>query len=854
MNHSFRKTLLALSIISSSSFVSADDGRYDVYDDYVTEDGITLPENSAAEVRGNSTIKNNNGPAIDMGNGTRIEIVGDGDVAVQIKDSTYGILSTGDGNVVHVTNASVSNHSVAGITMKGNNSELYTTMLSGSSSEDVISGADGIQFLDGNNVRATISDNTHVFGLTGNGIYSDAGDLNLKVNGHSTVTGEMNGIQSVGDQATIRLDDAVVAGNQNDGVTLSGNNSQLLGTRVNIHGKNNGVSLTGDNSILYLRNSGLYGEQALAVSRGSQVFIEKSTVKGTRNLIYVEDAGAQETDINIAHSTVGGDIFLNSSSSGSKATTITFSDETTWSGSADLSGTDLVQGAALELNTGAEWTNTGDSRLASLSLNNGTVNMTGGNITTGVLKGNPEGSDEGPSYVLSNYNNDTGKAFILTADKSAGTLTAGVASNSSGAAGLMYGNVIVHVTDAAGTNFNTMVSDVGVYRYQSYVIKNDDGSTDVILGTLGDITDPTIPQTPDITNPAAPQTPDITNPAAPQTPDITNPAAPQNPDITNPAAPQNPGSRPPELSTGAQTVVNTRAAAVTLWRDEEEALNLRMDNNRRTGEKNAHGVWGSYYGSDTRQQMDGASSGFEQENHGFMLGYDKEFELNNGNVLLGMSVMRGSSDVSMTDKANTGSNITGYSGTLYGSFRHHNGIFVDGSVKASRMENDLNVTSLDGGRSSASYDSAGFGGRLKTGVRLQPLKTLFVEPYVSLSYARFNGVDYKLSNGLHARDSGYESLRSEAGANVGTQWTLKNGGRIAPYIHAAVADEMAKNNKMNMNGIEVKDSTDGMAGIVGLGADVAFKSGFGGYVGANYSKGENHEKPWQVNAGITYSW
>ncbi|EMY7928926.1 autotransporter outer membrane beta-barrel domain-containing protein [Klebsiella aerogenes] len=101
-------------------------------------------------------------------------------------------------------------------------------------------------------------------------------------------------------------------------------------------------------------------------------------------------------------------------------------------------------------------------------------------------------------------------------------------------------------------------------------------------------------------------------------------------------------------------MVDTRAAAVNLWHDEDNALTSRMDNERRS---DSQGVWGSYYGGYQRQQMNEASTSFDQTNNGFMVGSDKRIPVKNGNVLLGVAVMRGYADANMHDEGSAGTDI-----------------------------------------------------------------------------------------------------------------------------------------------------------------------------------------------------
>ena len=628
------------------------------------------------------------------------------------------------------------------------------------------------------------------------GLYYDDGNKNSTVtlSKGTTLNGEKYGIYTVdvsdNENNTIIVDDSTVHSAEGNGVSLGG------GFTLNV---NNHSLVDGDNAIV------LNGDTA-----GSTVNVKDSTVTGKTNLLQFSGTSAVDT-VDFTGSTLSGAI--TTSSGADQSVNI---DSSAWTGSAGKTGTGAL---ALNISNGSTWVNNAATDVNAISLTGGsTIVMDGGNIHTASL------SDSAPTTLLaaasptastiySTYNAETGSAFVLTADKATGSFNAGVTSSSSGAAGDMTGNTIVQVTDGSGATFNSMQSDVGVYRYESRSVANADGSTSVILDNI---------------------TPE-------PTPD---PAPGPNP---------NPDSR--TLSTAAQAVVNTRAAAMSIWSDEQDVLNRRLDNERLTGSSDGTvNAWGSYYGGYHRQQVEQTSSAYDQTNNGFMLGADKRVDIAPGNLLFGFAATRGYSDVNMHDGGSAGTDVDSYGASLYTSLRLNNGLFFDASIKGTHLKNDISVTSLDGGHTTGDYNNNGFGGAFKTGYHKQ-FNAWYIEPYAQISYARYNSVDYKLKNGLHTKDDGSTSLGLEGGVNVGTAMALNNGTEVRPYVHLAVAGETENSNTMDINGEKINDSTDGSRGIVGLGADVKLSKNLSGWAGANYAKGQDHyESPWQLNAGVSYTW
>ena len=650
----------------------------------------------------------------------------------------------------------------------------------------------GIRMTQNNGSTFKIANSTITSDDTGIMIGSSNKNTNITLSKGSTVKGSKNGIfgDSGGENNIINIDGSTVLSSAGNAVSLTGDYTLNVSAKSTIEG-DNAIILKGDTT-------------------GSTVNVKDSTVTGKTNLLQISGTSAVDT-VGFTGSTLSGAI--TTSSGADQSVNI---DSSAWTGSAGKTGTGAL---ALNISNGSTWVNNAATDVNAISLTGGsTIVMDGGNIHTASL------SDSAPTTLLaaasptastiySTYNAETGSAFVLTADKATGSFNAGVTSSSSGAAGDMTGNTIVQVTDGSGATFNSMQSDVGVYRYESRSVANADGSTSVILDNI---------------------TPE-------PTPD---PAPGPNP---------NPDSR--TLSTAAQAVVNTRAAAMSIWSDEQDVLNRRLDNERLTGSSDGTvNAWGSYYGGYHRQQVEQTSSAYDQTNNGFMLGADKRVDIAPGNLLFGFAATRGYSDVNMHDGGSAGTDVDSYGASLYTSLRLNNGLFFDASIKGTHLKNDISVTSLDGGHTTGDYNNNGFGGAFKTGYHKQ-FNAWYIEPYAQISYARYNSVDYKLKNGLHTKDDGSTSLGLEGGVNVGTAMALNNGTEVRPYVHLAVAGETENSNTMDINGEKINDSTDGSRGIVGLGADVKLSKNLSGWAGANYAKGQDHyESPWQLNAGVSYTW
>lgn len=667
---------------------------------------------------------------------------------------------------------------------------------------------------------------------------SIAGDRTTATFSNSFITAATDGILMNGTDNSLHVSDGAAIDAQQAGIRTQGQNTQLVveGAGTQVNGANTGIRVEGSTSVVTISSgatvSGPTAVQLADTATDVTLKVEGATVTGETAL---DIATTDAADVSFSGAQVNGAI--RSSSSADQRVTLS---QTAWSGEAVSAGSgalDMVLSAStwegsapagdgsgavsVTLTDGAQWTSNADSVVSDVNMDGGTtLVMDGGNVNTQTLTG---GSDN-VAMIYSTYNAATESASLLTAETASGIFGTAVASGTSGSAGDMTGDTIVHVTDASNATFKSSVSDVGVYRYATITVANTDGSTDVVLADADDA--PPVPPDPD--------------------------------DGGNTPDPDDGGNTPSHhtLSTAAQSVVNTRAAAVNLWRDEEEALVRQMDSERRqdtTEGSNHNGAWGSYYGGYHRQQMNESSTSFDQTNNGFMVGADMRTETASGHWLTGFAVMRGYANINMHDAGSAGTTSDSYGAALYAAWRADNGVFVDGTLKGEHVKNDMDVVSTDGGYAHGNYSTNGYGASLRAGYHWAATPALWAEPYAKVSYIRYNGVDYRLSNDLRAKDDDYTSLRVEGGANVGTM--LQAGSvTLKPYLHLAVADETEGDNIVDINGVQVDDGTEGALGVVGAGVDVAFTRNLSAQVGANYAKGDDMESPWQVGAGVTWTW
>ncbi|WP_261278232.1 autotransporter outer membrane beta-barrel domain-containing protein [Serratia quinivorans] len=304
------------------------------------------------------------------------------------------------------------------------------------------------------------------------------------------------------------------------------------------------------------------------------------------------------------------------------------------------------------------------------------------------------------------------------------------------------------------------------------------------------------------------------------------------------------------LSTGANAALSAASAAVNNWNIEADTLNQRL-NASRLAQHDEGGVWASYFGGHDNVTT-GAGADYQQRTNGVMLGADTLLDAKHGQWLAGVAFSQGKSDLSMR---NASGNLKDTGVQAYLSRRYDNGVFIDTAAKIARFSGDHRVYATDGAKSDASYDSNGYGASMKGGYTWKQDR-FFVEPYLKASLMTLDGMDYTTTNGMAVHSDSYTSVRGEAGTDLGATWAFngKLPGTVSPYLHLAAVNEFSDGNTVSLNGESFNDSIDGAAFVGGAGVRVALDAGLGLWTNLNYAKGQDTESPWQMNAGMSWTW
>ncbi|WP_248796668.1 autotransporter outer membrane beta-barrel domain-containing protein [Pseudomonas sp. MWU13-2105] len=286
----------------------------------------------------------------------------------------------------------------------------------------------------------------------------------------------------------------------------------------------------------------------------------------------------------------------------------------------------------------------------------------------------------------------------------------------------------------------------------------------------------------------------------------------------------------------------------TIWYGELATLRSRLGEVRTSGEG---GGWIRSYGNQYNVTA-AAGFGYKQRQQGLSFGVDLPVPVSDGQLMVGVMAGHSRSDLSLS--RGTSATVDSYSLGAYGTWLREDGYYLDGVLKLNRFDNQADVSMTNGTQAKGDYDNFAYGGSLEFGKHIKLREDVFVEPYTQLSSVLVKGSNYQLDNGLRADNGRTVSVLGKAGATLGRNLELPDGGLLQPYLRVAMAHEFSRNdNTVKVNGIAFDNSLYGSRGELGVGVSAALSKDLQLHADFDYMKGEHIEQPWGVNLGLRYA-
>lgn len=346
-----------------------------------------------------------------------------------------------------------------------------------------------------------------------------------------------------------------------------------------------------------------------------------------------------------------------------------------------------------------------------------------------------------------------------------------------------------------------------------------------------------------LANLAAEVTPDETH-EKPQQPGPQEPVAP-----AVPVAPVAPRPQAETLSKGANAAVASQTASAALIGAQMNAT-LGHFGDLRSG-KDQGGLWTRGYGSEQRLDS-GSSRAFQQQIDGMEIGADQALPFADGTLYVGglLGQGQGRQDFGEASKGTIDSMTLGG----YASYQDRSGMYIDGALKYSRLDNAINITNNLGHKVKAHYKNHAVSADVQVGKHIDLGQGWFVESQVGLQVARISDGRYTASNGLSVEQDAMNSVQSRIGGVVGRDLQLGHGVTVKPYAKATWITEHAGDSHVTVSGAKLDSRLPGSRGEIGGGVMVAAGVKHHFYVEGGYTQGSDIEQPWAVTVGYRYSW
>ena len=298
------------------------------------------------------------------------------------------------------------------------------------------------------------------------------------------------------------------------------------------------------------------------------------------------------------------------------------------------------------------------------------------------------------------------------------------------------------------------------------------------------------------------------------------------------------------ISPSTQSALALFNAAPTVWMGELSTLRTRMGEVRGTGRG---GSWMRAYGSRLNATT-GDGVDYRQQISGLSLGADAPIEVSHGQLLFG--VLGGYSKSDLDLSRGTSGKIDSYYAGAYGTWLADDGYYLDGVLKLNRFRNKAKVAMSDASQAKGDYSNSAVGGWVEFGRHIKLADDYFLEPFAQLSSVVVEGKDYRMDNGLKAKNDRTHSLLGKVGTSAGRTIALKDGGVLQPYVRVALAQEFSRSNEVSVNDAKFDNSLFGSRAELGAGVSVSLSERLQVHADFDYMKGKHVEQPWGANVGL----
>ncbi|MDR1305917.1 MAG: autotransporter outer membrane beta-barrel domain-containing protein, partial [Verrucomicrobiales bacterium] len=226
-------------------------------------------------------------------------------------------------------------------------------------------------------------------------------------------------------------------------------------------------------------------------------------------------------------------------------------------------------------------------------------------------------------------------------------------------------------------------------------------------------------------------------------------------------------------------------------------------------------IWLRSYGQQLNVGSKVAGQAYEQLIYGVDLGTDHKFTLStDSDLYLGVYAGYGRSDIDYRAPGADGE-INSYYGGLYATWLHASGFYIDATVKAASVDNDLKAP-YGNTQLKANYSDVNIGGSIEIGNKFTFADNWFIEPQFQVNYLHILAEDYN-AGPLTISAQDLDALQLRIGSVFGRTINLTNSGALQPYIKVSGVETISSGGAIRNGYQSTRANTDGARAELGGG-------------------------------------
>ena len=289
-----------------------------------------------------------------------------------------------------------------------------------------------------------------------------------------------------------------------------------------------------------------------------------------------------------------------------------------------------------------------------------------------------------------------------------------------------------------------------------------------------------------------------------------------------------------QRNTNMEDFGSLAALSIVNWRNELNSLSKRMGELRDSPA--GIGTWVRLYGSENEL------GSITARNTTVQIGSD--YSIGDWKVGVAVNYTDGDADFA----AGSGENKN-YGVALYGTWLSESGQFVDLMAKYSRLDQDFQLSGMDG-----SYDNNAFALSVEYGWRFELGSLAFVEPQVAFTYSHIEGDSFKAS-GAEIEQDNYDSYIGRVGVRGGFKFPDNKGNIYArvSYLYDFDGEMNATARAVNGTGRNyIYEDLGGSWVEYGVGANFNLTDRTYTYVDLERNSGGEIKENWRWNVGLRH--